>query len=59
MEEGSLLDIINSQRKVDIVDRLKIAKGVAQALTWLHQVEPPISHLNLKLSNLLVSSFFH
>ena len=41
------------------LQRLKIAKGIAQALAWLHCSTPPIIHGSLTPSNILVFLSFY
>lgn len=40
---------------ISIKQKMNYAKDTALGMNWLHCSKPPILHLNLKASNLLVS----
>ena len=54
MEQRSLQDLIDANVQLKLLQRLKIAKGIAQALAWLHCSSPPVVHGSLTTSNILV-----
>ncbi|GAB2233372.1 hypothetical protein Droror1_Dr00002594 [Drosera rotundifolia] len=60
IERGSLANILsrdNEARELDWTTRLKIVKGVAQALSYLHQsCKPPIIHQDISSKNILLCS---
>jgi serine/threonine protein kinase len=50
--EGNLIDLFKSTQ-LSIFELLDIIRQIACGLNWLHQCQPPIVHLDLKLENVL------
>ena len=60
MKKRSLRElIVNSETKTTILQRLSIAKEIAYGLNWLHQMNPPVAHLDLKDSDILIGASFN
>jgi len=59
MERGSLADMLRFKEKaldLDWPERVKIVKGVAQALSYMHHdCNPPIIHRDISSNNVLLS----
>ncbi len=55
LAKGSLFKILHN-RDINLAGeiRLKIAQDVARGMNYLHKMEPPIIHRDLKSHNLLV-----
>ena len=58
MDRGSLEDLLlyNACAVLDADSTLSILKDVVQGMNYLHGATPPILHLDLKPSNILVDS---
>jgi len=57
MDKGSVYELLHTKdvtRKLNFREKLLIAKGTAQGMSWLHGMNPAILHLDLKSANLLV-----
>jgi len=55
MPRGSVEELIHEQKvSLTFKQRLKIAKDCVLGMNWLHRLNPPFLHLDLKLGNLLV-----
>lgn len=55
LPRGSLFKILHkSNKQLDIRRRLRMALDVARGMNYLHRRNPPIVHMDLKSSNLLV-----
>lgn len=55
LPRGSLFKILHkSNQQLDIRRRLRMALDVARGMNYLHRRNPPIVHMDLKSSNLLV-----
>jgi len=57
MDKGSVYELLHTKdltRKLTFREKLSIAKGAAQGMSWLHGMNPAILHLDLKSANLLV-----
>lgn len=52
--EGDLETLLEKNKELSLFQRMKMAKGIALGLTWLHNASPPIIHRDLKPSNILV-----
>ncbi|XP_057513197.1 probable serine/threonine-protein kinase PBL23 [Actinidia eriantha] len=58
--ENLLLDLSPDKKPLDWFTRMKIAKGVAQGLEYLHDIaEPPIIYRDFKPSNILLDEEFN
>ncbi|PSS10355.1 Serine/threonine-protein kinase [Actinidia chinensis var. chinensis] len=58
--ENHLLDLSPDKKPLDWFTRMKIAKGVAQGLEYLHDIaEPPIIYRDFKPSNILLDEEFN
>lgn len=62
-ERGSLLDVLRSaktdQSKADLLTwdrRIYIAAGVAKGMLYLHSLNPPLVHRDLKSANILLTT---
>lgn len=53
---GSLRDVLDADEALSERRLLKIALGAARGLAYLHGQNPPVLHLDLKPSNILISS---
>ena len=54
-ESGTLREFLQDpNQEMDQNLAIKFAKGVAQGMAYLHSQSPPVHHLNLKSSNILV-----
>jgi len=55
---GSVADLLHGKRKrfLSFEQRMKMAKDAALGMNWLHRMNPPFLHLDLKPQNLLVDS---
>lgn len=58
--EGRSLDRILHDPKIPLppARQLHIAKGIAKGMTWLHCLDPPIIHRDIKPPNILINSNF-
>ena len=59
MERGSLVDVLSSKeaKEVDWATRVRVIKGVAYALSYMHHdCLPPIIHRDISSKNVLLSS---
>nr|XP_048326780.1 MDIS1-interacting receptor like kinase 2-like [Ziziphus jujuba var. spinosa] len=60
MERGSLADILKSEevaKELDWGKRIRVVKGVAQALCYMHHdIVPPIIHRDISSKNVLLDS---
>ncbi|KAK6792435.1 hypothetical protein RDI58_011516 [Solanum bulbocastanum] len=60
VERGSLSNILSGEvesKKLDLFKRVNIIKGVAFALSYMHQdCSPPIVHRDISISNVLLDS---
>ena len=58
MDRGSLEDLLlyNACAVLDSDSILSILKDVVQGMNYLHGASPPVLHLDLKPSNILVDS---
>lgn len=55
MEQGSLRRILsNNAIKLTWNTRLRLFRGAALGMSYLHKLEPPVMHRDLKSDNLLV-----
>jgi Protein tyrosine and serine/threonine kinase/SH2 domain len=43
----------DKKSELSVFDRLDVAMQIARGLSWLHQCEPPILHLDIKFDNVL------
>eukprot|EP00013_Stygamoeba_regulata_P029918 CAMPEP_0177665528 /NCGR_PEP_ID=MMETSP0447-20121125/21099_1 /TAXON_ID=0 /ORGANISM="Stygamoeba regulata, Strain BSH-02190019" /LENGTH=724 /DNA_ID=CAMNT_0019171621 /DNA_START=39 /DNA_END=2213 /DNA_ORIENTATION=+ len=50
---GDLEKFLSARPELPIFRRLDIARQVASGLQWMHSIEPPVFHLDLKLENVL------
>ncbi|PSR86367.1 Serine/threonine-protein kinase [Actinidia chinensis var. chinensis] len=57
--EDYLLDPPPGQIPLDWLTRIKIATGAARGLEYLHRVNPPVLHRDLKSSNILLDDEFN
>jgi len=56
-EHGNLFDLIAEKKEgLSWPQRLKIARDVANGMNYMHTLQPPIMHLDLKSPNVLISS---
>ncbi len=55
MSKGSLYDLLKKDKTLSPKRRMLMAKETAQGMNWLHTcMNPPVLHLDLKTSNILV-----
>eukprot|EP01120_Amphizonella_sp_Union-15-10_P011096 TRINITY_DN4615_c0_g1_i3.p1 TRINITY_DN4615_c0_g1~~TRINITY_DN4615_c0_g1_i3.p1 ORF type:complete len:254 (-),score=42.75 TRINITY_DN4615_c0_g1_i3:23-784(-) len=55
LPKGNLADLLrNPDIEITTIQKLKMAKDIAQGMNWLHCSKPPIIHRDLKPTNLLV-----
>lgn len=59
MERGSLQRVLQSGVHLSYLARLRIARDVARGMAYLHSLQPPIVHRDLKSSNLLLDMDFN
>jgi len=60
MARGSLFDILhNGAIRLDLRVVVQMALDAARGMAYLHQLNPPISHRDLKSHNLLVDESWH
>ncbi|ELR25342.1 Dual specificity protein kinase shkC, putative [Acanthamoeba castellanii str. Neff] len=56
MSKGSVTDLLRDKSlKLSFKQRMSFARDAALGMNWLHNASPPILHLDLKCSNLLVN----
>lgn len=55
---GSVADLLHGKRKrfLSFEQRMKMAKDASLGMNWLHRMNPPFLHLDLKPQNLLVDA---
>jgi serine/threonine protein kinase len=51
--KGNLESFLSERPSLSVFRRLHITRQVASALQWMHAIEPPVYHLDLKLENVL------
>jgi len=50
----SLRDLFKNKVNLNSKEKVKILMGIAQGMSYLHSLKPPILHLDLKCTNILV-----
>lgn len=55
MRNGSLSNYIENNSDLKLVDKLDLIVGAAKGLAYLHSLDPPICHADIKPGNVLVS----
>lgn len=54
-ENGNLADFISRNPELSVSDKLRLVFQTAEALAYLHSLEPPITHGDIKPSNVLIN----
>jgi len=59
MPKGSVEEVVlKAKDPPSLTIRIKMLKDVASGMSWLHSLKPPLLHLDLQTSNLLVDNNF-
>lgn len=59
-ENGSLFDLLHKKRqRLNKTDLHRLALEIAQGMEYLHKLDPPIIHRDLKSLNILLDTFYH
>eukprot|EP01119_Soliformovum_irregulare_P013795 TRINITY_DN3709_c0_g3_i5.p1 TRINITY_DN3709_c0_g3~~TRINITY_DN3709_c0_g3_i5.p1 ORF type:complete len:420 (+),score=153.66 TRINITY_DN3709_c0_g3_i5:92-1351(+) len=59
MPRGSVADYLNGTNSLTLLQKMMICKQTAQAVNWMHNLSPPVLHLDLKPANLLLDKHFN
>jgi ankyrin repeat protein/tRNA A-37 threonylcarbamoyl transferase component Bud32 len=59
MSQGSLRDVLNKKKKLEWRTKLSIAVETARGMKYLHGLDPPVLHHDLKSLNILIDENFH
>jgi len=59
MTKGDLYDLLHGKDSVPWLLRIRIAEDVARAMNYLHSMQPPIVHRDLKSRNILLDERYN
>ncbi|KAM8960631.1 receptor-interacting serine/threonine-protein kinase 3 [Pelodytes ibericus] len=59
MERGCLQSLLNQHKDIGWALKFRIVYEVALGMNWLHNLSPPILHLDLKTTNVLLCAELH
>lgn len=59
MPQGSLHDVLRRNILLPLTLRLKMGEDAARGMNYLHTINPPVIHRDLKSQNLLVDENFN
>ncbi|CAH2294686.1 receptor-interacting serine threonine- kinase 3 isoform X1 [Pelobates cultripes] len=59
MEMGSLFSFLQRHKNIDWALKFRLIYETALGMNWLHNLSPPLLHLDLKTKNVLLDEDFH
>jgi len=59
MSQGSLRDVLSKRKTLEWMTKLGIAVETARGMKYLHGLDPPVLHHDLKSLNILIDGNFH